>query len=131
MKKCEYCGRELDSYHLMYCRDSDCEQRAERFYETRKKTEMGFGIVNVACVVLIMIGLIMAVFSPVIGNIVVAAALVVLGIVILIMPYAPESFYKKWRIRKTSMIVRGFGIVCFLAAVGFTVLAMYYNANPK
>lgn len=128
MKKCEYCGRELESYHLMYCRDSDCEKKAERFYERRQKTETVFGVINIAGVVVIMIGLIMAVFSPVVGNFLVAGALVVLGVTIIAMPYAPESFYKKWRIKKTGNIVRVFGCVCFAAAVGFSILALYYDS---
>ena len=129
MKRCEYCGKELDSYHIMYCRDSDCEARAERFYERRSSTEGFFGVVNIGCILLIMAGLIAAVFLPVTGNIVVACALVVLGIVILILPFAPESFYKKWRIKKTSAIVRGFGGLCLAAAVVFALLAMYYNGK--
>lgn len=129
MKKCEYCGKELDSYHIMYCRDSDCEDRAEKFYERRSKTEGFFGIVNIACVLFIMAGLIAAVFVPVTGNVIVSCALVVLGIIILILPYAPENFYKKWRIKTTSIIVRVFGAVCLIAAGIFAAVAMYYSGK--
>ena len=113
----------------MYCKDDDCEERALRFYENRSKTENFFGIINIACVVLIMIGLIMAVFSPVIGNIVVAGSLIALAVTVLIMPYAPESFYKKWRIKKTSLIVRVFGIFLVIASGEFAFLAYYYSTK--
>lgn len=129
MKKCEYCGKELGSYHLMYCKDADCEERALNFYEKRSKTENFFGIINIACVVLTMIGLIMAVFSPIIGNIVVAGSLIALAVTILIMPYAPESFYKKWRIKKTSVIVRVFGCCLVVASGVFAFLAYYYSTK--
>ena len=128
MKKCDYCGNETGSYHLMYCKDTDCEERAMRFYERRNATETGFGIINIACIVLIMGGLIAAVFAPVAGNIIVAAALVVLAVTVLILPYAPESFYKKWRIKKTSFLVRIYGIFLAAAACGFGALAIYYKA---
>lgn len=127
MKQCEYCGKELESYHLMYCKDSDCEERASDFYERRRNTEGFFGVVNIGCILVIMAGLIAAVFVPVTGNIVVACALALLGIVILILPYAPESFYKKWRIKKTTVIVRIFGIACMVGSLVFALLAVYYS----
>lgn len=129
MKRCEYCGKELDSYHIQYCRDSDCEERAMQFYERRANTEKTFGVLNVAAIIAIMGGLIMAVFVPVTGNIIVAAALVVLSVTVLIMPYAPESFYKKWRIKKTSVIVRVYGAALMLAAAAFAFAAVYYNGK--
>ena len=129
LKKCDYCGKELESYHLMYCKDSDCEERAMRFYDRRTATENVFGIINIACVVLIMVGLIVAVFSPVVGNIMVAVTLVVLAITILIMPYAPESFYKKWRIKKTSRVVRIVGVILIAAAFAFAGAAIYYSTR--
>ena len=68
----------------------------------------------------------MAVFVPVQGNIVVACTLVVLGIVILAMPFAPESFYQKHKIKKATFIVRVFGVGLFLASAFFAFLAFYY-----
>lgn len=129
MKQCEYCGRELDSYHLMYCKDSDCEQMANSFYEKRRSTENIFGVINVVMIILIMAGLIVAVFSPVIGNFIVAGALIVLAVTVLIMPYAPESFYKKWRIKKTTRIVRIFGLLLIVGAFVFAALALYYSTK--
>ncbi len=116
LKKCDYCGKELESYHLMYCKDSDCEERAMRFYDRRTATENVFGII-------------VAVFSPVVGNIMVAVTLVVLAITILIMPYAPESFYKKWRIKKTSRVVRIVGVILIAAAFAFAGAAIYYSTR--
>ena len=129
LKKCEYCGKELDSYHLMYCKDSDCEERAANFYDRRNSSEGAFGVFNIIGVVFIMAGLIMAVFVPVVGNCVVAAALMMLAIVILIFPYAPENFYKKWKIKKTSAMVRVFGGVLILASFAFAALALYYSTK--
>ncbi|MBQ1388880.1 MAG: hypothetical protein IIY78_04555 [Clostridia bacterium] len=129
MKQCDYCAKELDSYHLMYCKDTDCEEKAMKFYETRRRTENVFGVINIAMVVFIMIGLITAVFSPVIGNFMVAGSLIVLAVTVLILPYAPESFYKKWRIKKTTFIVRIFGVLLIIGACGFSVLALYYNSK--
>ena len=111
----------------MYCKDKDCEDRALAFYERRKNTETAFGVINVACIVLLMVSFIVAVFSPIIGNFAVAGILMVLAVTVLIMPYAPESFYKKWRIKKTCTIVRVFGAVLVLASFAFAALALYYS----
>ena len=98
------------------------------FYEMRRKRESLFGIINIIVILAIMAGLIMAVFVPVSGNIVVSSALVFLGVAVLIMPFAPESFYQKYRIKKTTKLVRIFGIFLFIAAGIFAGLAIYYGA---
>lgn len=126
MKKCEYCAKELESYHLQYCKDSDCEERALRFYDFRRRGEKIFGVINIMVVILIMGGLIAAVFAPVVGNAVVSAALLVLGITVLIMPFAPESFYQKYRIKKTTNFVRWFGIIVLVASAVFGYIALHY-----
>ncbi len=130
MKKCEYCAKELDSYHLQYCKDTDCEDKALQFYEQRRLREKTFGVINIISVLAIMLGLFMAVFVPVVGNIIVAAALVLLATAVLIMPYAPENFYQKYRIKKTTKMVRIFGLLLYVAAAAFSALAVYYSINP-
>ena len=126
MKKCEYCAKELESYHLQYCKDTECEEKAIAFYDRRRENENLFGVLNIISIIAIMAGLIIAVFSPVVGNIIVSAALVVLGITVLILPFAPENFYQKYRIKKTTEIVRVFGIFLFAASAVFAGLAIYY-----
>ena len=129
MKKCEYCNKELESYHLQYCKDSDCEEKALKFYEQRRNREKIFGIINVITIIAIMAGLLAAVFTPIIGNIIVAVSLVIMGISVLIMPYAPENFYQKYKIKKTTKMVRVFGILLFAAAAVFCGLVVYYTFN--
>lgn len=129
MKKCEYCNKELDSYHLQYCKDTDCEEKALAFYEQRRNREKIFGIVNVITVITIMAGLLAAVFVPVIGNIVVSIALVAMGTAVLMMPYAPENFYQKYKIKKTTEMVRVFGMILYAAALVFGGLAVYYSVR--
>lgn len=126
MKKCEYCAKELESYHLQYCKDTDCEKLALDFYNKRRTREKLFGIINIICISFIMIGLILAVFKPVPGNIVVSATLIILGTAVLAMPFAPENFYQKYRIKKTTLMVRVFGIILFAAAIVFAIMAFYY-----
>ena len=127
MKKCEYCAKELESYHLQYCKDNDCEEKALAFYEQRRKREKIFGIINIIAVIAIMAGLLAAVFVPIIGNIIVAVALVILGTAVIIMPYAPENFYQKYRIKKTTEMVRIFGVLLYVAAAVFGGLVVYYS----
>ncbi len=126
MKKCEYCAKELESYHLQYCKVSDCEEKALKFYEFRRTKENIFGVINIIIVIAITAGLIAAVFVPVVGNIIVSAALVVLGITVLSMPFAPDSFYQKYKIKKTTKLVRIFGVLMFVAAAVFAGVAVHY-----
>lgn len=127
MKKCEYCAKELESYHLMYCKDANCETLALKFYERRNKFEKTFGIINITGVIAIMGGLIAAMFTPVIGNLIVSAALLLLGITAIILPFAPESFYKQYRIKKTTFLVRLVGGTLILAAAVFFAVALHYK----
>lgn len=129
MKKCEYCAKELESYHLQYCKDTDCENLALKFYDTRNKCEKTFGVINIICIIAIMAGLIAAMFAPVLGNFIVAGSLVLLGITVLIWPFAPESFYKKYRIKKTTFLVRIFGVILLVAAIMFGVVALHFNGS--
>lgn len=127
MKKCEYCAKELESYHLQYCKDSDCEERALKFYTTRNKYEKLFGGINLVAFLAIMVGLIAALFTPTVGNIIVSAALIVMGVLVMVLPFAPDSFYQKYRIKKTTIIVRIFAGILFVAAAVFAILAFYYS----
>ncbi len=127
LKKCEYCAKELESYHLQYCKDSDCEERALKFYEFRRDKEKIFGVINIIVIIAIMAGLISAMFVPVFGNVLVSVSLFILGITVVAMPFAPESFYQKYRIKKTTFLVRMFGILMFVASAVFAGIAVYYN----
>lgn len=127
MKKCEYCDRELESYHLQYCKDTDCEDRALKFYDTRSRFENLFGVINIIGVIAVMGGLIAAMFVPNIGCAVVACALVLLGITVLILPFAPENFYKKYHIKKTTVFVRAFAVILLAAAVVFGAISLHYT----
>ncbi|MBQ1546106.1 MAG: hypothetical protein IIZ59_01070, partial [Clostridia bacterium] len=120
-------GKELDSYHIMYCRDTNCEELANNFYDKRRKTENVFGVINIIMIVAIMLGLIVAVFSPVIGNVIVAGALLSLSVTVVLMPFAPENFYEKWRIKTTTVIVRVYGVLLCVASIIFAYLAYYYH----
>ena len=65
MKKCEYCAKELESYHLQYCKDTDCEKLALEFYEKKRSREKIFGIINIVCISFFMIDIILLGFKPV------------------------------------------------------------------
>lgn len=127
MKQCEYCAKELGSYHLQYCENTDCEEKALAFYEKRRNTEKIFGVINVICVVAIMAGLFTDLFNPSIGNIIASAGLAVMAVLVFILPYAPENFYQKYRIKKTTLLVRVFSVLLLLAAVVFAVIAFIFS----
>lgn len=126
MRQCEYCAKELSSYHLQYCENTDCEERAVAFYEKRNKTEKIFGIINVICMIAIMLGLFLDLFKPSLGNIIAAAGFFAMGVLVFILPFGPDSFYKSYRIKKTTIIVRIVAAALLIVAAVFAVFAYKY-----
>lgn len=126
MRKCEYCAKELDSYHLQYCENTDCEEKALAFYDKRSKTEKIFGIINVVSMIAIMLGLFLDLFKPSLGNIIAAVGFFAMGVLVFVLPFGPDSFYKSYRIKKTTIIVRIVAAALLVVSAVFAVIAYRY-----
>ena len=120
MKKCEYCAKEI-SYHEQYCSD-ECQIKANKHYELSDKFAKIFYIINVICVFGIPVGLFLMSISKYVGAVVASGSCVLLGIMLICLPFPTESMIKKFKIKKAATITRIIGIALF--ALGFAIAGM-------
>ena len=107
MKKCEYCAKEI-SYFEQYCND-ECHINANKYYEMSEKYGKLFSVIN---------GIFVASFSNSIGTIVSVGSCIILGIMLIILPFPTENMISKFKIQKSMKITRIIG----LALIGLGML---------
>lgn len=120
MKKCHYCGSEID-YSEMYC-SKDCEEKANAYYITRQKWRIPVNIVYIAGTALFALGVF---FSPIFtfwGLLGVAVGGISTGTVTILLPSPTEEMIKKHKMAKAQKIFKIFGLI--IAAVGLAALIM-------
>ncbi len=126
MKQCDYCAKEID-YSRQYCCD-DCEKKAQIFFNKGKRSEKIVSVVNIIAFFGIIVGgLCGVIFNAKDGFIVCAAMLLLLGILYLIFPFAPENIIHKYKIKCSIFMIRTFAtamivISAILFIVGFLVV---------
>lgn len=120
MKKCEYCAKEI-SYYDQYCSD-ECQIKANRHYELSDKFAKIFLVINVIGVFGIPVGLFLMSISKYVGAVVASGSCVVLGIMLICLPFPTESMIKKYKIKKAMTITRIVGIA--VVALGCAIAGM-------
>ena len=120
MKKCEYCAKEI-SYYDQYCSD-ECQIKANRYYELSDKFAKIFLVINVIGVFGIPVGLFLMSISKYVGAVVASGSCVVLGIMLICLPFPTESMIKKYKIKKAMTITRIVGIA--VVALGCAIAGM-------
>ena len=118
LKKCEYCAKEI-TYFEQYC-DEDCHAEANKYYERIDRFGQLFGIINMICVFGIPIGIFLSSFLNVGGTIISFASCVILGIMLLLLPFPTDNMISKYKIKKAVSITRKIGIA--VIALGFAIL---------
>ncbi len=123
MKKCDYCAKEI-SYFEQYC-DEDCHRRAIAYYDMCERFGKVFSIINGICVFGIPIGLFISTFyKPAIYLSV--ASCVILGIMLLLLPFPTEGMISKHKIMgamKRTRIVGLMVIALGMIIAGFAVFS--------
>ena len=122
MKKCEFCAREI-SYHEMYCSD-ECQNGANKYYELREKFQKPYAAVNGVFVIAVGICIFLYSFMRDVGAIGGGSALVILGIMYFLLPFAPDVMIQKYKLKKSIFITKIIAAVIF--ALGCTVLILYF-----
>lgn len=124
MKKCEYCAKEI-SYFEQYC-DENCHAKANKFYELREKFEHLFSIVNGFCVFGIPIGIFLFSFLRTVGMIITVLSCLVLGIMLILLPFPTENMISKYKIQKSEKITRYIGIAVLVLGIIAFVFMMFF-----
>ncbi|MBR2715549.1 MAG: hypothetical protein IKB73_05025 [Ruminococcus sp.] len=122
MKKCGYCAKEI-SYHEMYCCD-ECQNSANKFYETRDKVTTLMSVINGISVMSIGIGLFIFSFFREIGAFMVAIPLVILGILYILFPIPADVMIEKNKIEKAQKTTRYIGIALLILGIIATIFAI-------
>ena len=122
MKKCDYCAKEI-TYFEQYCSD-ECQRRANKYYETSEKYGKLFSVINVICVFGIPVGLFLFPFSKSVGTVLASVCCVVLGIMLLFLPFPTEGMISKLKLQKSMKITRIIG--ASVLALGFLIIGFYF-----
>lgn len=122
MKKCDYCAKEI-TYFEQYCSD-ECQRRANKYYETNEKYGKLFSVINVICVFGIPVGLFLFPFSKTVGTVLASVCCVVLGIMLLFLPFPTEGMISKLKLQKSMKITRIIG--ASVIALGFLIIGFYF-----
>ena len=107
MKKCDYCAKEI-TYFEQYCCD-ECEKKALHFYEHSEKHSKKFLIINAVCVFGIPVGLFLAAFNTPLGVSIASFCCLVLGIMLILLPFPTEGMIRKHKLQKAIKMCRIFG----------------------
>ncbi len=118
MKKCDYCAKEI-SYHEMYCCD-ECRDKAYDFYDTREKFQKLFSVINGIFVLGIGICIFLYSFMPDVGLIGGGSCMTILGVMYLFLPFPPDVFIEKQKLKKAIFMTRI--IAGVILAIGAAVL---------
>ena len=125
MKKCDYCAKEI-SYFEQYCCE-ECEAKTLRFHEKTERHSKLFLVINTICVFAIPIGLFLAAFNKYVGLGIAVTACVVLGIMLMVLPFPTEGMIKKHKLEKAIKISRGFGIAVIALGAAISGLVFVFN----
>ncbi|MCQ2513878.1 MAG: hypothetical protein MJ089_02135 [Ruminococcus sp.] len=126
MKKCEYCAKEI-SYFEQYC-DDECQLKANKFFELRERFESLFSVIDGVCVFGIPIGLFIFSFAKNAGMVITVASFLILGIMIILLPFPTDNMISKFKLKKAIKITRIIGLVSLLFGV-IAFLFMFFFAN--
>ncbi len=122
MKKCDYCAKEI-SYFDQYCSD-DCHIRANKYYETEEKFGKIFSVINAICVFGIPVGIFLFSFAKLVGALIAAGSCVILGIMLILLPFPTEGMISKFKLKKAMKITRIVGIV--VIGLGFLIIGFLF-----
>lgn len=122
MKKCEFCGKQI-SYFDQYC-DDECHMKANKFYEKSERFSKVFSIINGICVFGIPVGLFLISFSRSVGLTVALTSCIILGIMLIILPFPTENMISKFKIQKAVKITRIIG--CAVIFLGLLIIPLSF-----
>ncbi|MGN1202315.1 MAG: hypothetical protein ACI4RF_03405, partial [Eubacterium sp.] len=109
------------SYFEQYC-DTECHAKANKFYETRERFEKLFSLIDGICVFGIPVGLFMFSFLRTAGMITTVLSFLILGTMLILLPFPTENMISKYKLKKAIKICRYVGA----AVIALGILAFVF-----
>ena len=119
MKKCEFCAKEI-SYHEMYCSD-ECQDHANAFYDKRDKYQKIFSVLNGIFVLGIGVCIFLFPLFPDFSVLSIGVCLTGLGVMYMFLPFPPDIFIAKKKLKESIKIARIIGAVLLAAGIGVLI----------
>ena len=116
MKRCDYCAKEI-SYHEMFCCD-ECRDSCYAFYDKREKFQKLFSVINGIFVLAIGICIFLFAFIGHLAVVGIGASLTILGVMYMLLPYPPDVFVEKMKLKKAIQITRIIAGVLLAMGIG-------------
>ncbi len=126
MKKCEYCAKEI-SYFDRFCSE-ECQECHNRYQETLDKYGIFFSIVNVICVFGIPVGIFLFSFSKVVGATIASVCCMILGILLVFLPFPTDSMIRKFKLKKARNVTRIVGLAVIMFGFAIMGFLFFFNA---
>ncbi|MCD8025458.1 MAG: hypothetical protein LUF33_00610 [Clostridiales bacterium] len=124
MKKCEYCAKEI-TYFEQYCSD-DCHLKANKFYELNEKLGRFFSVINMICVFGIPVGIFLFSFSRTAGAAISTLSCLILGLMILILPFPTENMISKYKLKNAIKRTRIFGAIVIAFGIALAAFMLLF-----
>lgn len=125
MKKCDYCAKEI-TYFEQYC-DEDCHAKANKYYERIEKYGKLFSVINGICVFGIPVGLFVFAFSNTLGAWIATLSCLILGAMILLLPFPTEGMLKKHKIKNAEKRARIFGLIIIGLGIAVLIFSLIFR----
>lgn len=120
MKQCAYCAKEI-TYNDMYCCE-ECEKLTNAHYTARGKMQKLISAVNIIGTCAIGIGIFVYALAKFVGMLLIVGGGAITGLLTLILPTPPETFTKKYKLKKAITLTRIFGIILIIFSIIMLIL---------
>lgn len=120
MKKCLYCNKEIESKKI--CCDNNCEDSYNNFKNFVAKWKKLFCILILVSIIMVLVGSIFAIGKPIIGGSLLNLGIILMGVTIIIFPFATPETFKRLGVKKTLLIVRVMALALGIFALGASFL---------
>lgn len=114
-KKCPYCNKEI-SDNNKYC-DEQCESLTCKYNIFENKYRNIFSILISIGIIINIAGAIITTPNLNLGMDITYIGLIILGFTMIIFPFGTSETFKMLGIKRTTLIIRGFGIVISIGSL--------------
>lgn len=120
MSKCMYCHQEMENLYpaavgkdktQITCCSEECVHKSEKFFSFFDHTKAYFIIMMIIAMVMLFAGVIVIILNKVIGSLLLSISFGLIGLDIVIFPFATPETFRLLGIKRTTILTRVIGAV--------------------